>query len=71
MTKPCDSQQKKRTWQVVDFALLVDHRVKLKESKKRDRYLDLAREQNNYRTWSWQWHQLLVGALRTISKGLA
>ena len=29
---------------IVEFAVLVDHRVKLKESKKRDKYLDLARE---------------------------
>ena len=29
---------------IVDFAVPTDHRVRLKESKKRDRYLDLARE---------------------------
>ena len=28
----------------MDFAFLADHRVKLKESKKRDKYLDLAKE---------------------------
>ena len=28
----------------MDFAILADHRVKLKESEKRDNYLDLARE---------------------------
>ena len=30
----------------VEFVVLVDHRVKMKESEKRDKYLDLAREQN-------------------------
>ena len=44
MTKLGDSQQKKkkekRTCQTVDFAVLPDHRLKLKESKKRDSYLD-------------------------------
>ena len=28
-----------------------DHRVKLKESEKRDKYLDLAREMKIYGTW--------------------
>ena len=28
----------------MDFAVLADHRVKLKESEKRDKYLDFARE---------------------------
>ena len=28
----------------MDFGVLADHRVKLRESKKRDKYLDLARE---------------------------
>ena len=28
----------------MDFTVLADHRVKLQESEKRDKYLDLARE---------------------------
>ena len=36
--------KKVRTCRVVHFAVTVDHRVKLKECEKRDRYLDLARE---------------------------
>ena len=28
----------------MDFAILADHRIKLKESEKRDKYLDLVRE---------------------------
>ena len=39
-----NKQQKKRTYSIVDFAALADHRVKLKECKKRDKYLNLARE---------------------------
>ena len=35
---------KKRTCRLVDFAIAADHRVKIKESKKRDIYLDLASE---------------------------
>ena len=55
-TKPNDNQQKKkkkkekkkkekgRIGQIVDFAVPADHRVKLKESEKKDKYQDLARE---------------------------
>ena len=35
-------KEKKRTCQIVDFPILGDHRVKLKESEKRDKYRDLA-----------------------------
>ena len=31
------NKKKKRTWWIVDFAILTDHRVKIKESKKRDK----------------------------------
>ena len=46
MTIQSDSQQqKKSTYQIVDFAIPADHRVKLKKSKKRDTYQDIASEQ--------------------------
>ena len=35
---------KKRTCKIVDFAVPADHRMKLKECEKKDKYLDLARE---------------------------
>ena len=35
---------KKRSCKIVDFAVLTDHRIKLKESEKKDKYLDLVRE---------------------------
>ena len=34
----------KRTCRIVDVTVPPDYRVKLKESEKRDKYLDLARE---------------------------
>ena len=37
-------KKKKRTCKIVDFAVPADHRVKLKECEKKDKYLDLARE---------------------------
>ena len=33
-----------RTSRIMDFAVPTDHRIKLKEIGKRDKYLDLARE---------------------------
>ena len=36
--------KKKRPCKIVDFAVLVDHRIKLKECEKKDKYLDLAKE---------------------------
>ena len=59
-----EKKEKKRTCQIVDFSISADHRVKLKESEKRDEYLDLAREgktmvyegngdtNNNWWTWN-------------------
>ena len=36
--------KKKITCRIVEFAVPADHRIKLKEKEKRDKYLDLARE---------------------------
>ena len=36
--------KKKRICIIVDFAVPADHRIKLKESEKKGKYLDLARE---------------------------
>ena len=36
--------KKERTCKIVDFDVPADHRIKLKECEKRDKYLDLARE---------------------------
>ena len=40
-----NKQNKKRTCKIVDFAVPADHRLKLKEYKKKDKYRDLAWEQ--------------------------
>ena len=39
-----NQQKKKRICEIVDFAVPADHRIKLKECEKKDKYLDLARE---------------------------
>ena len=57
--------KKKKTCKIVDFAVLADYRIKLKEWEKRDKYLDLARELkktmehegDNYTNCDWCfWH---------------
>ena len=51
--------KKKRTSSIVDFAFLADHRIKLKECEKKDKYFDFAREfKKNYGTWKWRLYQL-------------
>ena len=37
-------KKKKRICKIVDFSVPADHRIKLKECEKKDKYLDLARE---------------------------
>ena len=37
-------KKEKRTCKIVDFAVLVDHRIKLKECENKDKYHDLARQ---------------------------
>ena len=44
-------KKKRRTRQIVDFAVTADYRVKSKENKKRDKYLNLAGERKKYGTW--------------------
>ena len=46
-----NQQKKKRICKIVDFAVPVDHRINLKESEKKDKYLDLARELKSCGTW--------------------
>ena len=38
------TNKRKRTCKIVDFAVPADHRIKLKECEKKDKYLDLDRE---------------------------
>ena len=58
-------RKKKKICKIFDFAFLADHRIKLKEFEKRDKYLNLARELkktmehegDNYTKYEWCfWH---------------
>ena len=81
-TRPYNNK-KEGTCRVVDFVVPVDHRVKLKECEKRDKYLDLVRELKktvehkiegftNYNWCSWysQWMiSTRTGGLRNHGTG--
>ena len=61
--------KRKRICQIVDFAVPADHRINPKESEKKDKYLDLARELK--KLWNMKVTILLVvGALGRVTKGL-
>ena len=58
-TRPYSNQQKKRIWKIVDFAVSADNRIKMKESEKKDEYLDFARELKKiYGKWMLRLYQL-------------
>ena len=69
-TRPIYSQQKMRICWIVDFAIQTDHRVKIKESKKRDKYVDLAGELK--KLWNMKVTDVLIviNAFGTIPTGL-
>ena len=62
--------KRKRNCKIVDFAVLDDHRIKLKECEKKDKYLDLARDLKKL----WNMHvtiiPIVIGAFGTVTKGL-
>ena len=62
--------KKERTYRIVDFAVPANHWVKLKESGKRDKYLDLARELKKLWNMNVTVIPIVIGALGTVTKGL-
>ena len=69
-TRFYNNQQKKRTCRIVDFVVPVDHRVKLKECEKKDKYFDLARELKNLWNMKETVIPIVIGALGTVTKRL-
>ena len=72
ITRPRDGQQKKTqiTWQIVNIAIPADHRMKLKEGEKRDKYRDLARELKKLWNMKVRVIPIVIGALGIVTKGL-
>ena len=62
--------KKKRICETVVFVVTVDHRINLEECKKKDKYLDLARELKKLRDMKVMIVPIVIGALGTITKGL-
>ena len=55
----------------MDFAVPADHKVKIKENEKRDKYLDLARELKKKKNF-WNMKEtvipIIIGVLGTVPK---
>ena len=62
--------KKKRTCKIVDFAVPADHKIKLKECEKKDKYLDFPWELK--KLWNMQVTiiPIVIGAFGTVTKGL-
>ena len=62
--------KKKRTCKIVDFTVPADHRIKLKECEKKDKYFNLAWELK--KLWNMQVTiiPIVIGAFGTVTKGL-
>ena len=54
----------------MNFVVLADHRVKLKESETKDKYLDLARELKKLWYMKVTFIPIVIGQLSTVTKGL-
>ena len=65
-------KKKKRICKIVDLAVPADHRIKLKECEKKDKYLDLARELKKKKLWSMKVTiiQIVIGAFGIVTKWL-
>ena len=55
---------------IVDFAFSADHRIKLKECEKKDKYLDLARELKKLWKMKVTIIPIVICAFSTVTKGL-
>ena len=54
----------------MDFAVPADHRLKLKESEKKNKYHNLARELKRLRNMKVTIIPIVIGALGTVTKRL-
>ena len=62
--------KRKRICKIVDFAVPADHRINLKESEKKDKYLDLARELKKLWNIKVTIVPIVIGVVGTVTKGL-
>ena len=64
------NKKKKGICKIVDFAVPTDHRTKLKECEKKDKYIDLARELKKLWNMKVTIVPIVIRAFVTITKGL-
>ena len=62
--------EKNKICKIVDFAVSADHRIKLKEFEKGDKYFDLAREFKKLWNMKVIIKPMVIGAFGTVTKGL-
>ena len=62
--------KRKGICKIVDFAVPADHRINLKESEKKDKYVDLARELKKLWNMKVTIVPIVIGALGSVTKGL-
>ena len=64
------NKKKKKTCKIVGFAVPADHRIKLKECEKKDKYFDIYRELK--KLWNMQVTiiPIVISAFGTVTKGL-
>ena len=54
----------------MDFSVPAEYRVKLKESDKKDKYLDFTRELKKLWNMNVMFIPIVIGALSTVTEGL-
>ena len=62
------NKKKKRTCKIVHFAVPADHRMKLKECEKKDKYLGLARGLKKLWNMKMTIIPIVIGAFGTVTK---
>ena len=65
-----NKKERKKTIKFVDFAVPADHRIKLKECEKKDKYIGLSRELKKLWTMQVIIKSIVFGAFGTVTKGL-
>ena len=60
--------KKERTCKIMDFAVSDDHRVKLKENEKKDKYLDFATELKKLWNMKVTFIPIVIGSLGIYTK---
>ena len=65
-----NQKKKKGTCKIVNFSVPGDHRIKMKECEKKDKYLDLARELKKRWNIKVTILPIVIGAFGTVTKGL-